>query len=867
MKKIVKILISIIVILLLFIISLPFLFKDSIKELVNEEIENRINLQVSYDEFSISLLKNFPNITIDLGNLTLIGKQPFEGDTLMHTKKFSLTADLMKAIKSNNLSLSAVSIEDGTLQLLVDSAEQVNWDIAIEKDDAKNNQNSEEESTLIASFDNVSVTNFTINYTSLADSYIFKTTIEKAETKGDFAKSITKIISKGKLNKTTYISEGTTLLPSTDVDFDLAMSVDMKKMLFSFVKDENTLSLGGLPLSLAGNFAMLDKGYNIAMEIDSRDTNIETLLSFIPEKYIEVSKGVKARGNLNINAKIDGVYIDDNYPAFEAKAVMNDGFFHFSGMSENVSGINLLMRLDNKGGELDNTTILIEKANLNIAQNPIEAKLKITTPVSDPNVDGEIKGIIDFDKIKNAIPVKDMEVSGILDMDVMFSGKMSDLEKEKYEKFKTDGNAKITNFNFKTKEFKNGVHISDATMSFEPKHIQLKSFNGNVGNTDMSLKGRITNYFQYILKGEKLEGNFTMHSKHLDMNEFIDESQPKGETTVKEDEIELGTVKLPDNLDLTLNIIVDKLRYERMDITNAKGKIRISDSQAYLSDVAMQLLDGSMGITGSYGTTKENKTMVNLAMDMKQMDIPKAYQQLTILQQMMPIMANAKGKLSTDLNFNSQLFDGFTPIQNTMNGKGEIYLEDFLLESNEVLKNLSNLLGDKSLTNLSISKLDIKYTIENGNVKVEPFTTKLAGKKAKIGGIYNADGKLNFTMSIQLPRKDIRGSIGEKLEKMPGSDKIKELNLGLKIVGTSEKPIVVPDIEGLGKQLLGAVGTNLFDKVSKKLFGKEEETNTEVDTTASEHKKDTTETKNSDNAVKKLINNGLKDLFKKKKNE
>lgn len=863
MKKITKILISTVIILLLLLISLPFLFKDNIRELVNDEIEKRVNLQVSYEDFSISLLKNFPNITIGLGNLTLVGKQPFEGDTLMQTKEISFTADLIKIIKNNNLSLSAVSIKNGTLKLLTDGVARVNWDIAIEKD-STNNPSEVTESTFIGSFDNVSIEDFKISYTNLADSSEFKTTIITAEAKGDFAKSITKIISNGNLDQTSYKQGHTTLIPPTMIGFNTAMSVDTEKMLFSFVKDENTFSLGGLPLSLGGDFKILDKGYDIDMEINSQDTNIETLLSFIPPKYIELSKGVKARGNLNINAKIKGNYTEDTYPAFEAKATMQDGFFHFDGMSENVSDINLLMTVDNKGGALDNTTILIEKAKLKIAQNSINAKLQLTTPISDPNVNGEIKGIIDFDKIKDAIPMKDIEISGILDMNVKFAGKMSDIEKEKYEKFKTDGNAKLTDFRFETEDFKNGVHISDANMSFAPQYINLKSFNGNIGNTDMNLQGTIANYFQYILKGEKLEGNFTMHSKQLDLNEFIDDSQQKKDTNTKEDEMELGTVKLPNNLNFTLNVIVDKLRYERMDITNVKGKIRISDSQAYLSDVAMQLLDGSMGITGSYGNTEEEKASIDINMDMKQMDIPKAYEQLNILQKMTPIMANAKGKISTDIKLKSQLFNGFTPIQETMNGKGKIYLENFLLENNKVLNNLSDLLGDKSLSNLSISKLDIKYTIKNGNVNVEPFTTRIGGKQAKIGGNYDVDGKLNFTISIQLPREDIRGSIGKQLDKMPGSDRVKDLNLGIKITGTTEKPIIAPDIEGLGKQLLGAIGNNFLDKVSKKLFGNEEMPNTTTDTILSEQKKDTTTDKSSD-AVKELINDGLKNLFKKKK--
>ena len=54
------------VLLLIILISIPFLFKDEIKELVIDEVNKSLNAKLEMGEFDLTFLSTFPNMTIEL---------------------------------------------------------------------------------------------------------------------------------------------------------------------------------------------------------------------------------------------------------------------------------------------------------------------------------------------------------------------------------------------------------------------------------------------------------------------------------------------------------------------------------------------------------------------------------------------------------------------------------------------------------------------------------------------------------------------------------------------------------------------------------------------------------------------------------
>ena len=84
LKKILFAFIVLIVVLFAAILAAPFFFKDQIKTTIDEQIAANVNADVLFDidNFSLSLLTNFPNLTTSIKDLKVIGRNEFVGEAL-----------------------------------------------------------------------------------------------------------------------------------------------------------------------------------------------------------------------------------------------------------------------------------------------------------------------------------------------------------------------------------------------------------------------------------------------------------------------------------------------------------------------------------------------------------------------------------------------------------------------------------------------------------------------------------------------------------------------------------------------------------------------------------------------------------------
>jgi hypothetical protein len=111
----------------------PLLFKDKIKQALDKEIAKNIDATVIYetDDVSLSLLRDFPNMSLGVDNLLIVGQDSFATDTLARIPSFRMGLDLMSVITGNRVKINTITLNDPTIRLLVLKSGKANWDIFI----------------------------------------------------------------------------------------------------------------------------------------------------------------------------------------------------------------------------------------------------------------------------------------------------------------------------------------------------------------------------------------------------------------------------------------------------------------------------------------------------------------------------------------------------------------------------------------------------------------------------------------------------------------------------------------------------------------------------------------------------------------
>jgi uncharacterized protein involved in outer membrane biogenesis len=123
-KKIAKITGISLVSLLALLIVLPFAFKGKIVSAVKEAANNNLNARVSFnDDISLSLLSNFPNLSLGIQDVKVVGVDSFAQDT-------RLVLDLASVWKGETVLIRKIAINDARAQVIFLKSGAANFDLA-----------------------------------------------------------------------------------------------------------------------------------------------------------------------------------------------------------------------------------------------------------------------------------------------------------------------------------------------------------------------------------------------------------------------------------------------------------------------------------------------------------------------------------------------------------------------------------------------------------------------------------------------------------------------------------------------------------------------------------------------------------------
>ena len=111
MKKSVKIIVIILLVLIVGVVAIPFIYKDKIIALVNTEINNNVNAKVDFGEIDLTIFSSFPNLSLVINNLKVVGVDDFATDTLANINQLSVKLNLMSVIKGEQIQINSIKLD------------------------------------------------------------------------------------------------------------------------------------------------------------------------------------------------------------------------------------------------------------------------------------------------------------------------------------------------------------------------------------------------------------------------------------------------------------------------------------------------------------------------------------------------------------------------------------------------------------------------------------------------------------------------------------------------------------------------------------------------------------------------------------
>ncbi|MFC2110468.1 AsmA-like C-terminal region-containing protein, partial [Bacteroidota bacterium] len=832
--------------------TIPLLFKGQIEDAITKEINNKLNANVSFQNLSISLLKNFPSATIILTEFSIVPEAPFNKRPLFSSETILLETNLSDLI-AKQTKIKNISISNAEVAILSNEKGEVNYYIVKDNNETKENKPTQESSDFSLEIENYSLNHINFLYSDQSSGINISLNELNHTGKGEFIDNSMFLYTNSTVETFTFSMGEVAYLNNVGINWDADLAINLDNMKVDFKK--NLAHLNDLNISFEGFVQPKEEGILMDLKIASKESQFKSLLSLVPSAYASNFKDVKASGDLNFAGTINGLYSDNEIPKFLIHIDSKNASFQYPDLPKSVHNINLNTTLENTTGKEEDIKIDIKDFGFQIDKDIFKASGTITTITTNPTIIANLNGIVNLDNISKAYPFSlEQELHGIISAHLNTSFNLEAIEKNKYQEIKNKGVVSVKNFTTETDLLPHEIAIKESELQFNSEIFKLTKFEASTAESDLSIKGRIDNLYGYIFSDKDLKGDFNLSSTKLKISDLLTEA----DSTIvasQTDSLAIATnaeaIKIPAKIDATLKVNAKEVYYDNLVLSNLTGIIRINDQKAIFEKTKANMLGGNISIIGKVDT-KPTPSIFDLKLNIKDFDIAESFKSLDLLASMAPFANTIDGKMNTDFNLRGNLDTDFFPETKSLAGDALANLNVTKVDAKK--SKAMSLMEDKlsfiDFTKLDVKKIDAKLNFAKQKVIFTPF--KIAtydGTPITIGGSHSFENEMDYKLTMDIPAKYLGSEVSSLLSGLSETDKNNmKVPFTINIGGAITKPSVKPDLKSattaLSKQIVSSQKTKLLNS----LLGN------------SSKEKDSTN--NQSNNLKKAAKGLLKGLFK-----
>jgi hypothetical protein len=808
MRKTLTILGAVLALLLLLLVLVPVLFGGRIAERVKTEANRSLNAKVDWRDAGLSLFGDFPNLTLGLDGLSVVGVGKFEGDTLAAIRRLGVVLDLASAVRSalggsGPVVVRAIELDRPRLRLVKLEDGSANWDITKKDTTAAAPADTAAGRPMAVSLRRFDIDSGAVVYDDRAGKLSASLAGFDQSLSGDFGNEQLTIETRAHADEVSLEFAGIPYLRKVRLDLSTDVAADLAKQ--SFTLKESGVRLNELTLAFSGSVASADDRMMLDLAFGAPKTEFKHILSLVPAVYTRDFESVQASGSLAVSGKVKGEYAERAFPSLTLNAKVENGEFRYPDLPLPARDIALDLAITNPGGDADSTTVNLRRFHVLLGSNPVSASMVMRTPISDPDVDARVSGKVDLGDLRRTLKLENVkELAGTVAADAAVRTRMSwlDSANPQYDRVAASGTVDVAGVTVKSDSIPHPLSIREASLRLAPKSAELRSFDATIGSSDMRLSGRLDNPLGFALRDEVLRGNATLTSKRFNLNEW------------RSDEGELSVIPVPANLDFGFKATVNEILYDNLTLRNARGRLRVKDQRITLEDFNFNTLGGGFALNGFYETKDIAKPTFDVGIKIQKLDIPQAFEAFTTVKMLAPVAKYAKGTFSTDLKLSGALGKDMMPLFPSLKGQGGVQTSILRLQDFPPLDKVAGLTKLSLLEDPGLKAVKSQFAIQDGRLKVQPFDVGIGQTSMRVSGSNGVDQSIDYDLSLRVPRsllgteanQAISGLVSKAGAAGVDLQGAQELALGIKLGGTVTNPSVSTDVGSVAGSTAQAAG-------------------------------------------------------------
>lgn len=763
-----------------------FLFKDKIINQFIREANKQLSTPVSVGKFDVSVWQNFPKLSIVMYDVMVEDSHPGKYP-LLTAKELAFEMNLIDAWNGNYV-IEGLNITDSETNLKVNLNGENNYTIA------KSNPGATQGSVKFA-LHNVQLLNTVVHYNDQSlnqqHTYNSKKLMASIETDND----VYNIDADGDLTIEKLSVEGKAYLTgkSFEIESDLIYD-DLKKIL---TINPSLLVLRKASFNVAGTYSWKTKN-EIDIKVDGKDTDIQTLVSFLPESTAGSLAQYRSDGDVYFNGRLQGTIGKNANPSLSIDFGCTNATVYHPTYKSRIEGARLEGSF--KTSDVMNASIArlsLKNISGTLNKEPFSGNLTIHNFTS-PDVVCDFKGRVDAAALLGFYPIEEVRsASGSLLANVSFNGKIDMLKKKSTaQKVSTQGMIDLQSISFNFGKDNTRIEGLNGNLQFSNNDLALSNVSGRLGNSDFTMNGFFKNIITFLLFENQPIGIETdLKSRFLDVDQLfaIGFGNSTGGTA---QEYEFSISK---NINLNFNCDVQSLRYKRFHASNLKGDLLVKNEMAVSRNIAFRSMGGDMTFTGIVDSKNKKAIDVVSSFRLNGIHIDSIFYVFENFKQDFIQDKHLKGQATADVNLEMTLNPNLRLFQETLTGDISTTIRNGELNNFEPMKKLNRFLNDEGLNHLRFSELKNDIHIENKTVYIPQMEVRTNVTSLRLSGTHTFDQRIDYHVVAPLiNNKNVNYQEAKSALEEDGAGQTK---IFLKIYGTTDDYRVSYDTEAVKKKI------------------------------------------------------------------
>ncbi|WP_224487908.1 AsmA family protein [Robertkochia flava] len=475
------------------------------------------------------------------------------------------------------------------------------------------------------------------------------------------------------------------------------------------------------------------------------------------------------KGDLTSDLQIHGTYDTVNrvYPAMNGFLKVRDGNLNTAYYPAPLENIQLDMDLSHDGVHPEKGTMKINEARFDFEGERFSADA-LVEDFTDPLFTVRCKGVLRPGKLNRVFGREDIDVDGVVKMDVMLKTRMSLVRNYEFNKMVSSGGFDMENMTLKSPYLKAPVKLEAGAFRFSKGSIKFEKFLGSYARSNFSINGELRSFLKHLFyDDEKVQGRFTVEADRVFLDDFLLKSgeltarASQGQNEVipadKPDGLQEGVLQIPGFIDITCDYKFGELVLENLKIQDFEGLAAIVQGGMFIKEGRLNMIGTSLQLDGVYKSFGPEKSYFEYDIEVSEFDIERAYQEVEMFRNLAPGAKNASGVVGLDYQLSGVLNEDMKVLLPSLEGGGLMTLRDVRVKNNDILAEVSKSTGNKELLDAELKEIGIRTHIDNGIIDVEEFNFRVKPFRLRMQGQTTLDRQINMKMRLGLPPGGILG--------------------------------------------------------------------------------------------------------------